>query len=192
MVAGADLVLKTQGAVIGPSTATTVGRLIYVVPSVYGLLPYNDRYSIARLIGRLTRLENQPEGALLLVGPGRWGTAEPTLGVPVAFAEISRVTALCEVIEMREGLVPDVSLGTHFFNDLVEMQILYLALVPGKEGNCVNANFVEQAPNQLSALIPEEAAWANAVRVIDPAGRVLRLHADALHQTAICYFDTAL
>ena len=193
MVAGADLVLKTQGAVIGPSTATTVGRLIYVVPSVYGLLPYNDRYSIARLIGRLTHLEKQPEGALLLVGPGRWGTAEPALGVPVSFAEISRVNALCEVIEMREGLVPDVSLGTHFFNDLVEMQVLYLALIPGKEGNRVNADLIEQAPNHLSRLIPEEAAWAEAVRVIDPAGipggRALRLHADALRQSAICYFD---
>jgi hypothetical protein len=189
-VAAGDLVLKTQGAVIGPSMAATVGRLIYVVPSVYGQLPLSDRYSIARLIGRLTHLENQPEGALLLVGPGRWGTAEPTLGVPVAFAEISRVTALCEVIEMREGLVPDVSLGTHFFNDLVEMQVLYLALVPGKEGNCVNAGLIEQALNRLPELIPEEAAWAKVVRVIDPAG--LRLHADALHQTAICYFDAVL
>ncbi len=138
VVADADLVLKTQGAVIGPSLATAVGRLIYVVPSVYSQLSLSDRYSIARLIGRLTRLEKQPDGALLLVGPGRWGTAEPTLGVPVSFAEISRVTALCEIIEMREGLVPDVSLGTHFFNDLVEMQVLYLALIPGKEGNCVN------------------------------------------------------
>jgi hypothetical protein len=192
-VAAGDLVLKTQGAVIGPSMAATVGRLIYVVPSVYGQLPYSDRYSIARLIGRLTHLENQPEGALLLVGPGRWGTAEPTLGVPVAFAEISRVTALCEVIEMREGLVPDVSLGTHFFNDLVEMQVLYLALIPGKEGNCVNTDLIERAPNQLAELIPAEAAWANAVRVIDPASvpgaRILRLRADALRQRAICYFD---
>ena len=188
-VPGGDLVLKTQGAVIGPSMATAVGRLIYVVPSVYGQLPLSDRYSIARLIGRLTRLEKQPEGALFLAGPGRWGTAEPTLGVPVAFAEISRVPALCEVIEMREGLVPDVSLGTHFFNDLVEMQILYLALIPGKEGNFVNASLIEQAPNRLAELIPEEAVWANAVRVIDPAGRVLRLHADALRQSAICYFE---
>jgi hypothetical protein len=187
VVADCDLVLKTQGAVIGPSLATGVGRLIYVVPSVYGQLPNRDRYSIARLIGRLTRLENQPEGALLLVGPGRWGTAEPTLGVPVSFAEISRVNALCEVIEMREGLVPDVSLGTHFFNDLVEMQVLYLALIPGKEGNRINADFIEQAPNELACLIPEEAAWASVVRVIDP--RALRLHADALHQRAICYFD---
>jgi hypothetical protein len=173
--------------------AATVGRLIYVVPSVYGQLPQSDRYSIARLIGRLTRLEKQPEGALLLAGPGRWGTQEPSLGVPVSFAEISRVTALCEIIEMREGLVPDVSLGTHFFNDLVEMQVLYLALIPGKEGNGVNADFIEQAPNHLSRLIPEEAIWANAVRVIDsadiPGGRALRLHADALRQSAICYFD---
>ena len=188
-----DVVLKTQGAVIGPSTVTTVGRLIYVVPSLYGQLTQSDRYSVARLIGRLTCLETRPEGALLLAGPGRWGTTEPALGVPVSFAEISRVTALCEVIEMREGLVPDVSLGTHFFNDLVEMQILYLALVPAKEGNFVNVDFIAEALNCLPGLIPEEAAWAKVVRVIDPGdirgGRVLRLHADALKQSAICYFD---
>lgn len=192
-VAGRDVVLKAQGAVIGPSLATTVGRLIYVVPSIYGQLPHGDRYSIARLIGRLTRLENQPEGALLLAGPGRWGTAEPTLGVPVSFAEISRVSVLCEIIEMRQGLVPDVSLGTHFFNDLVETQVLYLGLIPNKEGNEVGADFIEHAPNRLPELIPAEAAWAEAVRVIDPAdipgGRVLRLHADTLRQSAICYFD---
>jgi hypothetical protein len=188
-VAASALVLRTQGAVIGPSLVTPVGRLIYVVPSVYAQLPVGDRYSIARLIGRLTRLENQPPGALLLVGPGRWGTAEPTLGVPVSFAEISRVTALCEIIAMREGLEPDVSLGTHFFNDLVETQVLYLALIPGKEGNCVNAALLEQAPNRLPELLPVESAWAHAVRVIDPAGQTLRLHADALRQSAICCFD---
>ncbi len=194
-VAEEDLVLKSEGAVIGPSLVTSVGRLIYIVPSVYGQLSLSDRYSIARLVGRLTALEDRPEGALLLAGPGRWGTAEPSLGVPVAFAEISNVTALCEVIEMREGLVPDVSLGTHFFNDLVEMQILYLALVPGKEGNMVNADFIQRAPNRLPSLLPQEAAWADAVRVIDPAtlpgGRALRLHADALRQRALCYFEPA-
>ncbi len=169
-----------------------MGRLIYVVPSVYSRLSQSERYSVARLIGRLTRLEKQPEGALLLVGPGRWGTAEPSLGVPVSFAEISRVSALCEIIEMREGLVPDVSLGTHFFNDLVETQVLYLALVPGKEGNFVNAEFFENAANRLSELLPEESAWASAVRVIDPAlrgGRSMQLHADAVRQSAVCYFD---
>ena len=55
----------------------------------------------------MPRRWTQPGGGTLLVGPGRWGTTEPSLGVPVSFAEISRITALCEVIEMREGLVPE-------------------------------------------------------------------------------------
>jgi hypothetical protein len=194
-IAADSLVLRAEGAVIGPSVVTTVGRLIYVVPTVYGQLPQGDRHSIARLIGRLTRLERTPAGVLMLIGPGRWGTTEPALGVPVSFAEISRVGAICEVVEMREGLVPDVSLGTHFFNDLVEMQILYLALFPnGGKADVINARLLDQAPNRLADLVPEEARWSEAVRVIDPAdmpgGRTLRLHAHTFKQTAVCYFET--
>ena len=70
----------------------------------------------------------------MLIGPGRWGTTTPSLGVPVCFAEIDTVSVLCEIVAMREDLVPDVSLGTHFFNDLVEMDMLYLALFPGRQG----------------------------------------------------------
>lgn len=193
IVAENDLLLKTQGAVIGASLAAAVSRVIYVVPSLYGKLPQSDRFSIARLIGRLTRLEAPSEGVLLLAGPGRWGTTEAALGVPVSFAEISHVGALCEIVEMREGLVPDVSLGTHFFNDLVEMQILYLALFPGSREDQVNARLLDQSPNRLAELIPEEARWAEVVRVIDPASipgcRVLRLYADTLRQEAICCFE---
>lgn len=130
----------------------------------------------------------------MLAGPGRWGTSEPSLGVPVSFAELSRVNVLCEILEMREGLVPDVSLGTHFFNDLVEMQVVYLALDPAKEGNCIHAELIDSVPNRLAQLLPEEAGWVDAVRVVDPAdipgGRTLLLHADALRQSAVCYFES--
>lgn len=194
-VAAGDCVFETQGAVIGPSQSTEVGRLIYVVPRVYSQLPMQERYAVARLIGRITRLEGAFNGAVVLAGPGRWGTAEPALGVPVSFAEIRRVDALCEVLEMREGLQPDVSLGTHFFNDLVERQVLYLALVPGRAGNRLNAALLERLPNRLAELIPEEAGWAEAVRVIDagavPPGRKLVLHADALRQRAVCHLAEA-
>jgi pyruvate, water dikinase len=194
-VAAEDVVLRARGPVIGPAMATAVGRLIYVVPPAYAALSQQDRYSIARLIGRLTRLESRPAGALLLIGPGRWGTTTPSLGVPVSFAEISRATAVCEVIEMRDGLQPDVSLGTHFFNDLVEMQVLYLALEPDKEGNRIAAPLLGAAPNRLAALLPEEAVWIGVVRVVDPGelpgGRVLRLYADPLRQVALCYFGAA-
>jgi hypothetical protein len=194
-IADEDVVLRTSGAVIGPSVVAEVTRVIYVVPSVYASLSQTDRYSIARLIGRLTRLDVQPGGTLMLIGPGRWGTSEPALGVPVSFAEISRANVLCEVLEMRNGLLPDVSLGTHFFNDLVEMEILYLALVAGEGANRLNSALLDSASNQLSRMLPDEASWSDAVRVIHPndipGGRSLRLHADTLRQRAICYLSSS-
>jgi len=187
-----ELVLKTQGPVIGPSRFDTVDRIIYVVPAVYGRLPLQDRYAIARLIGELAHLEipHKPE-TIVLLGPGRWGTTTPALGVPVSFAEINTVSVLGEIVAMREGLVPDVSLGTHFFRDLVEMDILYLAFFPHQEGNVLNEAFFEQTPNRLSDLLPRGSAYAHVVKVIDPDGACpLRLHADTMKQRVVCYFDS--
>jgi len=127
----------------------------------------------------------------MLLGPGRWGTTTPSLGVPVSFAEINTVSALCEIVAMREDLIPDVSLGTHFFNELVELDILYLALFPDREGNFLNEEFFEKAPNRLTRLVPSAANWAHVVRVIDTAdldGRgQVQLNANNLNQRVVCY-----
>ena len=72
----------------------------------------------------------------MLVGPGRRGTSMPALGVPVSFAEINTAAVICELTLMHAGLAPDVSPGPHFFNDLVEMDMLYLAVSPGRRGAC--------------------------------------------------------
>ena len=189
-----DVLLRAQGAVIGPSRVIGVERIICVVPSAYGQLPIRDRYSIARLVGALTRLEG-PAAArkVLLLGPGRWGTRSPDLGVPVSFGEISRVSALCEIVAMRDDLVPDVSLGTHFFSELVEADILYLALFPGRAANSFNVALLESLTNCLAALLPSADKWNHVVRVIDPAGlpvpRVLKLNANSLTQKVVCYFE---
>ncbi len=86
----------------------------------------------------------------MLLGPGRWGTSSPELGIPVHFAEISRVSVLCEIVTMRENLIPDVSLGTHFLNELVEMNILYMALFPQQQPNYLNESFF---------LTPRTGSW---------------------------------
>jgi hypothetical protein len=115
--------------------------------------------------------------------------------VPVSFAEIDTVAVLCEIVAMRENLVPDVSLGTHFFNDLVEMDILYLALFPGRAGNQWSLEFFEQSPNRLAELVPEAAQWAHVVRVIDPprdpASKTgLTLWASSVDQKVLCYLGS--
>ncbi len=189
------LVLEAHGAVIGHSRIGTIERLVYVVPAVYGRLPLNERHQIARLIGQITRLRGpNPAKSLMLIGPGRWGTTSPELGVPVRFAEINNVTVLCELVTMHEGLVPDVSLGTHFFSDLVETDILYLAVFPQRQDNRLNENFFDQQPNRLAELLPNAMEWAECVRVIDlpndQCRAMLRLNANTLKQNVFCYLDS--
>jgi pyruvate, water dikinase len=190
----AAVVLETHGPIIGNSLACRIDRLIYVVPSVYGSLPVHDRYAVARAIGKLTHLDKDKEKKqIMLVGPGRWGTTTPSLGVPVSFAEINTVSIICELALMHEGLVPDVSLGTHFFNDLVEFNMLYLALYPERKDCRFNERYFLDAPNRLASLLPEAAAWEHAIRVIDtsdvPAAASLILSVDSMNQKAVCYVE---
>jgi len=92
---------------------------------------------------------------------------------------------------MREDLVPDVSLGTHFFNDIVEANILYVALFPDKEGNLLNQQMLEGLPNRLSSLVPGSEKWCDVVRVVDvsdlPEGRAILLHANTVEQEVLCH-----
>ena len=105
---------------------------------------------------------------------------------------ISTNTSGIPIHIISEGRTPGFKqrfLGTHFFNDLVEWDMLYLALFPGREGNQWSLEFFEQSPNRLADLVPEEAKWAHAVKVIDPAadqGR-LTLWASSLEQKVFCY-----
>jgi len=95
---------------------------------------------------------------------------------------------------MRDDLVPDVSLGTHFFNELVELDLLYLALFPNRKQNVWNRQLLEQAPNRLGQLLPDAAEWSQCVRVIDahalpPPYNVVRLNANAFQQRVVCYLE---
>ncbi|MBN1656530.1 MAG: pyruvate, phosphate dikinase [Deltaproteobacteria bacterium] len=185
-------VLESQGPVIGRSREMRVDRLIYIVPALYGRLMIKDRYKVAKLVGELTRLENRREPPrIMLVGPGRWGTTTPSLGIPISFAEIKRTHAVCEIVAMREGLTPEVSLGTHFFNELVETDILYFALYPERRNDFLNEPLLESFPNQLPALLPEQSAWAPVVRVLDTGycndAKPLCLIASAHRQRVLCY-----
>ncbi|HZW35735.1 MAG: PEP/pyruvate-binding domain-containing protein [Deltaproteobacteria bacterium] len=188
-----DLVFESHGPIIGQSSHAVIDRLICVVPSVYGEMPIGERHSVARLIGKLTHLEEKGKRkTVLLLGPGRWGTKMPSLGVPVSFSEIATISVLCEIVAMGKNVIPDVSLGTHFFNDLVETNMLYLAIFPKGKGSYLNEGFVLKAENRLAGLLPEEAERSGVVRVIDlpagPGGRALHLNADSLKQRAVCYF----
>jgi hypothetical protein len=184
------VVLASRGPVVGQSRNTRIDRVVWVDPDAYAALGTQDRHETARVIGRVTRHAGSEHLAVLLAGPGRWGTTTVSLGVPVSFAEIQRATAICEVMRLGH-VVPDVSLGSHFFNDLVEENLLYLAVYPGYDGHRVDEARLRSAPNRLEELCPDDARMAPVVRVVDfplPGDdRTLWLHASCVAQTAVCH-----
>jgi hypothetical protein len=170
------IVLNAQGAVVGQSRTLSLDHIVYVT-SHYGQLPLRERYEIARLVGRISKAL---AGRSLLLGPGRWCTTSPELGIPGSFAEINRVSAICEIVAMRDNLVPDVSMGAHIFNELVATGMLYFALFPGRKENIVNDDFLDKAPNRLTTLAPEASSWNPVLKVIELKRAILR--ADVLKQ----------
>lgn len=180
--------LAAHGAVIGVSREKPLSRIVYIVTEKYAALSEQDRYAVARLIGKINRLHDPDDRGLMLIGPGRWGTHSPSLGIPVSFTEISRASVVCEVVAMHEALIPDVSLGTHFFNDLVEHDMLYVAYFPKKAGNNIDDAWFRSAPNRLPDLVPEADSMKDIIHVIDCAGaQQVWLRADATAQQALLF-----
>ncbi len=177
--AGGRVLLEARGAVIGLGREIPVHDIIYVPTASYAALHEQDRYGVARLIETLAQ-EHDPARNLVLIGPGRWGTGMPALGIPVRAGRIALACAVCEVVAMHAGLVPDVSLGTHFFNDLVEHDLLYLACFPGKPGNSIDEQWLLEAPSKT----PPGTHLADCVRLLDTSAIGAILTADAYDQTA--------
>jgi hypothetical protein len=180
---------QSQGYIMGGSISQPLKRVIYVDPVKYVELSISQKYSVARLIGKLNaRIADKETTPTVLLGPGRWGTTTPSLGVPVNFAEINRVTVLTEIAYEGGNLMPELSFGTHFFHDLVESDIFYAALFPQKEGVVLNTEKLLKMRNLLAEFCPEESKYADVVRVCDVESGQLQIMSDIVSQKVICFF----
>ncbi len=156
-----------------------ITHIVYVDPAGYASLPtHKDLTDVAGVVRRLNKL--LPKRQFILIGPGRWGSrGDIKLGVGVTYSDINNTAALLEVSSRKSEFAPEVSFGTHFFQDLVEAQIRYIPLYPEEPGNVFNEEFLLGSRNILPGLLPEFAGLASTVHVIDvPAhtdGRVLRV-----------------
>ena len=91
----------------------------------------------------------------MLIVPGRIGTSSPELGIPVAFAEISQFSAILEESYSQVGYVPELSFGSHMFQDLVEADIYYGALFEDEKTLSYNKNLLDDFPNKLPEINTE-------------------------------------
>ena len=182
-----NIFISQESRFSGGTVSLILHRVVYVDPQAWVTLSSLQCRDVTRLISALNRrLDENKEPRTLLLGPGRWGTRTPSLGIAVTFSDISRVTALAEVAFRTGGLMPELSYGSHFFQDLVENDIFYLAIFPGATGQRFDLDWLRAQPNRMAQLEPEFASLAHAVRVVDvPEG--LHLLADVVTQQLVVY-----
>ncbi|MEW6249535.1 MAG: PEP/pyruvate-binding domain-containing protein [Planctomycetota bacterium] len=144
-----------------------ITHVVYVDAEHYGRLAGMDALlAVGRAVSRLNKV--LPKRQFILIGPGRWGSrGDIKLGVRVTYSDINNTAMLIEVARRKGDSTPDLSFGTHFFQDLVEASIRYLPLYPDEEGVHFNEAFLTRSLNILPRLAPEFAALAETVRVID-------------------------
>jgi hypothetical protein len=186
------LFFATDGHFMGGNIDQPIARVIQVDGPRYSALTTVQKFAVARLVGLLNRrITDRDECPTLLIGPGRWGTTTPELGVPIRFADISRVAVIAEVAELGEGMVPDLSFGSHFFQDLVESQIAYVALFPHRGESSYNPAWLSALPDSkripLNVEDPPDEAVAMTLSLFDVRDTRLRVVADVLCQRLVCY-----
>lgn len=169
----------------------TVDYLVYVVPEKYFTISSNlQRLQLARAVGRLNDLLKNE--SFICIGPGRWGSSNSDLGVPIAYGDIYHAKALVELAGENCGLPPEPSLGTHFFQDLLESQIYPLALQLDDPKTWFQKELLESAPNHMEEIAPNLTVFADSLRVIridDLAeGKTLRILMNGEAGKALAYF----
>lgn len=186
-----DVLLRTSG-LIPDGRVEGVRYVVFVDPIGYRNIRNSaTRLEIGRAVGRLNgRLAGE---AFVLMGPGRWGTANIELGVRVTYADIFNTKALVEIATPGIEGSPELSYGTHFFQDLVEGGIYALPLHLERSESAFNWEFFRQAPNALSALSERDSGLEECLRVIDieavAPGRRLTILMDGSNDRALGFLQ---
>ncbi|PHR30468.1 MAG: phosphoenolpyruvate synthase/pyruvate phosphate dikinase [Desulfotalea sp.] len=114
---------------LGHGQFDMIRDVVYVHPTSFD---GSKTREMAAEIGEINRRLLAEEIPFLLIGPGRWGSSDPWLGIPVQWADISGVAGIIEV--RNNAIRADASQGTHFFQNITSLGIPYLTLNEGQSG----------------------------------------------------------
>src|SRR3989339_289257 len=162
-----EKIVFTAHKFISNGRVPDISHIVYVDPQKYTeISDRNKMLNVGRAISKLNK--TLPKRKFILIGPGRWGSrGDIKLGVSVTYSDINNTAMLIEVARKKGNYVPDLSFGTHFFQDLVEAGIRYLPLYPDDAGVVFNENFLNSSPNIFCELVQEYNYLEDTIKVID-------------------------
>jgi hypothetical protein len=160
-----ERILFSTHAGLTNSIVENLEYIVYVNPRAYeSLSTFEEKMGVAQAVNLLNKKLEGKKFALM--GPGRWGSNDINLGVKVTYSSINNAKLLMEIAFAREGYTPEVSYGTHFFQDLVEADIAIVPLFPDDPAAILNESFLLKSQNLLIEIAPEAEASQEVVRVI--------------------------
>jgi len=185
-----DIIIQTH-FMVPQGVIDDITHVLFVPPGKYFNLPTNQRFELARTIGKVNKALQGKNS--IFVGPGRWGSTNTDLGVPVGYGDIYNTKALIEISGKDIGDAPEPSLGTHFFQDLLEAQIYPLAIFLDDPRSILQPSFFYHTPNTLSDFVAADDRLKKLLRVIEinqyRQNHSLRLVMNEEYGTAIGYIN---
>jgi len=184
-----ERVIFSANRYISNGKVPEITHIVYVDPLHYSELPDRERMlQVGKAVGKLNKM--LPKRKFILMGPGRWGSrGDIKLGVNVTYSQINNTAVLIEIAKKKGNYVPDLSFGTHFFQDLVESSIRYLPLYPDDNGIIFQEEFFTQFKNHFTELLPNYSHLSNTIKVIDipqsTDGSILKILVNADLQEAV-------
>jgi len=162
-----EKIIFTANRFISNGIVPHITHIVYVDPQVYSQISnHDDLMAVGQVVSQLNEI--LPRREFILMGPGRWGSrGDIKLGVSITYSDINNTSMLIEIARKEKDYVPDLSFGTHFFQDLVEANIRYLPLYPDDEGIIFNEEFLTNSKNILPDIIPNSEHLSNVVKVIN-------------------------
>jgi hypothetical protein len=161
----ADIVFRTR-RVVPEGYVEDIHYVVFIPPEgYYALATSAERSDLVRAISLLNKKLKGEN--FICVGPGRWGTTNPDLGVSINYGDIYNTRALVEVSGQGIGSAPEPSFGTHFFQDLIEANIYPLGIFLDDEDAMFNREFFYKTPNRLLDYLPDSARLIDSLRLIE-------------------------
>jgi hypothetical protein len=182
-------IIFTANKFVSNGALSDIQYLVYVSPEAYSSIDDLAKMKdVGKAIGKLNK--TLPARKFILLGPGRWGSrGDIKMGVNVTYSDINNTSALIEIARKKGDYTPDLSFGTHFFQDLVEAKIKYLPLYPDEKRNIFRDNFFSDSTNVLADFAPKYNELSNVIKVIDVKPRIFKLLMNAENNHAIGFLD---
>ncbi|MBP5200975.1 MAG: hypothetical protein J6Z82_10065 [Schwartzia sp.] len=172
------VLIETKGVSMGFSRSFPIDVLVYIDAVAYYEMPYNEKYEVKSALSAVNWKLRGQNKRMALVTPGRICTSSPELGVPSAFSDISEFDAIIEVSESSVGFMPELSYGSHVFQDLVEASILYSAVFEDDSTRAFEPDFIRSLKNSLPKYCKPAKKLKNIVYVYEAAPKELMLYYD--------------